>query len=101
MKLTDVGTRYEHYRELLDLWENGYDILESRINAPEVTLVPTDLLKLVLELEGAITLMTKQLEIQSDLYMQMYKVANVIEGIQEDKLLTEGKKDAGPTEGVR
>lgn len=29
-KLNDKNTRYEHYRELLEMWEAAIDILENR-----------------------------------------------------------------------
>ena len=57
-KLTDVGTRYLHYRQLLDLWEFGLDILvkyDSSLSEMRRT-----------ELEAGIKLLRKQIDVMGD-----------------------------------
>lgn len=87
MNLDDVGTRYQHYRELLDLWEDGYELLQrSKELTGGLTAYNTILMK---SLEHAIELMTKQLEIQSDMYVNMHKIGREVDKIEDKRRMNE------------
>lgn len=66
MKPTDVGTRYGHYRELLDLWEAGVDILKNYS-----TIGKHDLQKLE-TLETAVALLRKQIDVLTGCNVNLY-----------------------------
>lgn len=59
-KLTDVGTRYLHYVQLIDLFETGLGILKK------LTYTSTLDIERAKELEIAIKLLKKQLDVMGD-----------------------------------
>lgn len=60
MTLEDIGTRFKHYSELLDLWDSGLEILnerkrrESYVNEEQYR-----------EIKSAVSLLRKQIDILS------------------------------------
>lgn len=55
-KLTDVGTRYQHLRELLDAWEQGLIGVSGSVARHDVQKV---------HLEAGVILLRKQIEVMS------------------------------------
>lgn len=86
MKLTDTGTRYRFYRELLELWQDGLEVL-GRIGGYKTEGDKEKETKL----QGGIELLQRQLDIMSGYEDGMYsntvyplmKLVNQLPGPEE------------------
>lgn len=76
-KLTDVGTRYMHYAELLELWELNYQIMvKYHYDTPHDTALRT-------KLESAVELLRKQMVTSGHYVQSVETVRSIIEAIPE------------------
>lgn len=66
VKLTDVGTRYTHYRDLLELWECGLVVLK------ESCRLDADSKEKTAQLKAGVELLRKQIDIGSGFDSNMY-----------------------------
>lgn len=82
MELEDVGTRYEHYRELLDLWEDGCIILNIKAD-DSWGLTKIELMQGIKSLEYAIFLLKKQLDILSKIESNMFIIEHEVDSVQK------------------
>jgi hypothetical protein len=89
LNLDDTGTRYTHYRELLDLWENSLEILKYN----QIYYSLSSAIEIKKQLENAVFVLTKQLEIISDYNVNISKIANEVDKINTKNLLTTGNND--------
>lgn len=80
-KLTDVGTRYQHLRELLDAWEQGLELMGKYAPADENDRV---------KLTHGIDLMHKQLNVMSDYGDNRFALARMIDDIPTDPTKIKG-----------
>jgi hypothetical protein len=69
MKPTDAGTRYNHYRELLDLWDDGVVVLKRYPSKSQ-----SEAEKLA-QLEAATSLLRKQIDIMTGYDGSLYSSA--------------------------
>jgi len=79
-KLTDIGTRYQHYSELLDLWETGVDIM-THLKAD--LLGDEDKIRIG-ELQIAVRMLTKQFDVMSDYNRKIYSLCSDIDSIKKN-----------------
>jgi len=75
--LTEVGTRYDHYQELKELWMGGVEVL-TRMHENYKTASDEVMRK---QLEGAISLIDKQLDILSGFDRKKFDLLREIEAI--------------------
>lgn len=82
-KMTDTGTRYEHYRELLSEWETGLDILKERI--PKGINVNEHVEKAVM-LAFAIDVLQKNIDVMCGFTdtLQQYKLSRTLVNIEQE-----------------
>lgn len=81
MELDDVGTRYEHYRELLDLWEDGCTILNIKAE-DSYGLTKIAIMQEIKNLEYAVFFIKKQLDILSKIESNMIVVEHEVDEIK-------------------
>jgi hypothetical protein len=84
MNIEDVGTRYTHLSELLDLWKSGFEILtkqkEDYINTHAYFSNVKEMeLK---DLESAIRMLEKQLDVLTHYDEERYKVRQIVDAIE-------------------
>lgn len=77
MTLDDSGSRYKHYTELLDLWEDGLFMLKTSSKYYDAEVHT----KRISELENAIALLRKQLNNLSNFPTDVYKLRPVIDDV--------------------
>lgn len=87
MSLDDRGTRYQHYRELIDLWETGAEIIR-KYGIAESSETKERLRKL----DAAVFLVNTQIEKMSCYGGKRLSLAMEIDSIRPQKLLDTGKK---------
>lgn len=75
-KLEDIGTRYIHYVQLLDLWEFGLDIMKKYTYKSSLDE------KRVADLEVGINLLRKQIEVMGD--YDPYETFDIINSVPKN-----------------
>jgi hypothetical protein len=83
-KLTDVGTRYQHYTDLRDLFRNTSEILRSRGD-----LIQAGKDKLFM-LDGAVKAIESQIDIMAKRSTRELSLAKQVNGIEKDPQVWKG-----------
>jgi len=78
LNLKDVGTRYEHYSQLLSLWESGLEILKK------YRLVTEGEFRQLNQLETGIELLRKQIDVLAEFNESILTIKMEINSIPRD-----------------
>lgn len=95
LKLSDEGTRYKHYSELLEQWRLGTDVLE---NMSQSYQHPADKKRLT-DLKAAVALLEKQLEVMSGYDKEQWSLREQVNQIPRDPNRIEGGRGTPVKEG--
>lgn len=79
MGLMDVGTRYQHLRELVDLWELGIEIMDKYNYRSDVDKIKR------LKLENAIEMMKHELDRMAGVTTGLWELRPELDKIEEER----------------